>query len=508
MTARMFAWAWVVFAVQACSGHDDNPGTQTAEEDAWLIEDAIIYDGTGTAGFLGDIRIAGGLIVAIGDLESRPDEHIWLAEGLALAPGFIDPHSHHADEIVPGMAHESVLAQGITTVVGGVDGSSGKPVKDIFTEFEAAPAAFNIAYYGGHNTYRSAVMGEDYRRPATAVEIDSMRALLADDLEAGAIGLSTGIEYEPAIYSVTDEIVALAKDAAAVGGRHSSHIRSEDVMLFEAVEELVDIARLARIPTHYSHMKVAMSAKWGKSEKVIAMLDAARKEGFEITGDIYPYDGWQSTMQILLPERNIDDRAAYEYALSEIATPDTIIFSQYSPDPSVVGKTLAQVSSLAESDPVDVYMEMVQRVVAEEGNESIIGRNISEDDIRTFLSWPHSTITSDGGVDDRHPRGQGAFPRVLRVYVREQGLLTLEQAVAKMTGWTASTLGFEDRGRIALGLAADLTLFDPRNVTDHGNFKNPIQYSTGIEAVWVNGELVWSEDAATKSRPGHVIRRH
>lgn len=502
-----------LLTVCSCSGENNvastaDAGVEPAAVTAWLIEGATLYHGDGGPGVLGDLRIVDGMITEIGDLTPVDEETVWQAQGLALAPGFIDPHSHHVDDLSPNMASESVLAQGITTVVGGADGFSNRPVVETFADFEAAPAAFNIALYGGHNTYRTTVMGEDYKRGARPEEIQRMRALLAADLEAGALGLSTGLEYEPGLYAETAEIVVLAKDTAAKGGRYSSHIRSEDIALFAAVDEFIEIARQAGIPAHYSHMKVAMSGSWGRSREILERLDAAREnEGVQITGDVYPYNGWQSTMQVLLPERDIHDRAAYEFALSEIANPEDIIFSRYSPEPSVVGKTLADVAVEQDRDPVDILMEMVQRAVAENGRELIIGRNIGEEDIRNFISWPHASITSDGGVDDRHPRGQGAFPRAIRLYVREFGLVSLGEMIHKMTGHTADLLGLTDRGRLDVGLAADIVLFDPETITDNGSFNNPVVYSTGIEAVWVNGELVWHDNAPTEARSGRALRR-
>ena len=212
-------------------------------------------------------------------------------------------------------------------------------------------------------------------------------------------------------------------------------------------------------------------------------------------------------MEVLLPERNFHERAAYEYALKEIAPADRIIFSRYVLDPSLVGRTLADVAAERGVNAVDVLQEIMLRAIEAGADESIIGRSMAEEDISAFLQWPGSSITSDGGVDDRHPRGQGTFPRVLRIYVREQKVLQLPEAIAKMTSMTADSMGISDRGRIRPGLAADIVLFDPDTVSDHADFENPLQYSTGIEAVWVNGELVWHDGAATDVRSGQVLRR-
>ncbi|WP_321397072.1 D-aminoacylase [Emcibacter sp.] len=475
--------------------------------DSWLIRNAVIYDGTGGEPINGDLRISKGLIEAMGNLRPMPGERVWDAQGLALAPGFIDPHSHHDMGLLENPAPASVLAQGITTIVSGVDGMTEVPVRQMFAEFEAHPAAVNLAAFGPHNNYRSMVMKDDFRRTATAAEVEVMKALLGADMEAGALGLATGVEYEPALYSDTAELVALARVAAKMGGRYTSHIRSEDIKFYEALEEIITIARDAGIPVNISHMKLAMAALWGQAPKVVERLNQARADGLDVTADIYPYDGWQTTMQVLLPERNLEDRKAYEYALTAIARPSTIIITLYEPNPSYVGKTLEEIALEEGVDPVDMLMKMMQTTAAGGGNEMIIGRNIGEEDIRTFMQWPYSSISSDGGIDDRHPRGQGAFPRVFARYVRELGVLSLPEAIRKMTSLTAQSLGLADRGLLKEGLAADLVLFDAATITDHATFTDPIQYSTGVQAVWVNGQLVWKDGQATESRPGRILRR-
>lgn len=491
--------------LSACTGIE---GQTTASEDrSLLIKNALLFDGKGTAPVSGDLRVKQGVIVAIGDLTLSAGDEVWDAQGLALAPGFIDPHSHYDSSLKEQPAPASVLAQGITTIISGVDGETDLPVPEMFAEFEKNPAAVNMAAFGPHNNYRTAVMGEDFRRTATAQEIEAMIALLQVDLDVGALGLSTGVEYEPALYSNTAELIELAKVASKAGGRYTSHIRSEDVKFYEALDEFITIAREANIPSNLSHIKLAMATLWGQAINVVEVLNNARSEGLEITADIYPYDGWQTTMKILLPERNFEDRKAYEFALKNIALPSTIIMTRYEPNPSYIGKTLAEISKEEGIDPVDLLMRMVQVTTAQNMGEKIIGRNIGEKDIQSFMQWPFSSISSDGKVDDRHPRGQGTFPRVLAKYVRENGVLSLPEAIRKMTSLTAQTLGLTDRGVLQTGYAADLVLFDPATITDHGTFTDPVQYATGVKVVWVNGMLVWQNGKATASRPGKILRR-
>ena len=495
--------------LMGCGGQEEN----TAPPSSTLITNAVIYDGSGGDAVEGSVRIDGGLIVAFGNLTALQGEEAWDAGGLALSPGFIDPHSHHDRRLMEQPAPASLLAQGITTIVSGLDGSAGKfgmeyiSIADNMAHVEQNPAAVNLAYFGPHNNYRSAVMGDDFIRNATAGEIEQMKALLQADLEAGALGLSTGIEYEPALYSNTEEVVELAKVASAAGGKYTSHIRSEDISVSAAFDEVITIAREANIAVNISHIKVAMSEKYGMSAALIDKLNSARAEGLDVTADIYPYDGWQSTLAVLILSRDYHDWQAAEYALNSLIEPSMIIFTNYEGRPEYTGKTLEEIALENNVEPVDMLMDLLQTADRDNLRQSIIGRNIYEGDIENFIKWPHTGITSDGSIDDRHPRGQGAFTRVLARYVWEMGVLSLSEAIRKMTSLTASTLGFSNRGLIKEGYIADLVVFDPATIADHGTFDDPVQYSTGVKAVWVGGEMVWKNDQQTGARPGKIIRR-
>lgn len=482
---------------------------ESLPHDAWLIKGALVYDGSGRPGQQLDVRVVNGKIAKIApDLQPRGDERIRHADGLVLAPGFIDPHSHHASSLARTPAPASVLAQGITTVVAGVDGKADAPVGTLFSQLRARPAAVNVAAFGAHNFYRGTVMGRDFRRDATDAEVERMRGLLIEDMKAGALGLSTGLEYDPAIYSSTAEIITLAREAAARGGRYSSHIRSEDVAFDAAIGEFLEVAEKARIPAHLSHIKLAMSARWGDAGKVLARLDAARAKGLQITADIYPYDAWQAPLEVLLPQRNFESRAAYEQVLTTIARPESIRIAEYSPDTSLVGKTLQEIAQARGVDAAGALQGLMQTAIARGTLPWGIVSNIGEDDIRTFMRWPYASICSDGKVDDRHPRGQGAFPRVLARYVREQNVLTLEEAVRRMTSLTADSLGIRDRGRIAPDTWADLVLLDPRKVADTATFDAPINYAVGVAAVWINGVVTWLDGADTGARAGVPVSKH
>ena len=284
----------------ACGGDDRAPVPDA--EDAFVIHGATIVDGTGRAGFTGSVRVVGGTIAEVvaegmdgAAIAPRDGERAYDASGLVLAPGFVDTHSHHEGGLLDEPTALAAVSQGITTIVVGQDGGSPFPIADFFAALEAAPAAVNVASYAGHGTLRRQVMGDDFRREATPDEIASMQALLDTELASGVLGLSTGLEYDPGIYSTTEEVVALAGTAAARGGRYISHMRSEDRGLLEAVEETIRIAERARLPVQISHFKLAARSLWGQAAEILARLDAARARGLEITADVYPYEYWQSS---------------------------------------------------------------------------------------------------------------------------------------------------------------------------------------------------------------------
>ena len=456
------------------------------------------------------MRVQDGRILDVGALDPGPRDEIVDGQGLYLAPGFIDTHSHHDGGLAEMRDATGAVSQGITTIVVGQDGGSRLPLSEFFASAEAEPAALNIASYTGHGRIRSTVMGEDYERPATDAEIDSMAALLRADMGVGSLGLSTGLEYDPGIYSTTEEVIALARVASENGGRYISHIRSEDRALERAIDELIRIGREADIPVQVSHMKLAMKSLWGRAEELIEVLDAARASGVDITADVYPYEYWQSTMTVLFPEREFTREAA-TFALEQLAPPDGMIIGRFSPDPSYEGHTLAEVAELRGEDPVSTYLTLIDMVhgpdAPEDARESILARSMITEDVVRLLQWEHTNVCTDGGLDGPHPRGYGSFTRVLGRFVREDGALTLEGAIHQMTGLAARHMGFAGRGEIRSGGAADLVLFDPAAVMDRATFEAPHELSVGIAGVWVNGARVWADGAPTGAHPGQVLRR-
>lgn len=477
------------------------------EEYDTIVRGARVYDGSGKPGAVMDVAIRADTIAAKGDLSDAISKNIIEANGLSLSPGFIDAHSHHDRGMFQIRGMRACVSQGITTIVVGQDGGSHFPLSDFFRELEDKPVAVNVASYSGHNTLRDSVIADDYKRFCTDAEIEKMKAMLTLDMEAGALGLSTGLEYDPGIFSRPSEVVALAKVVKRFNGRYISHIRSEDRYFWKAINEIITIGKEVGIPVQVSHIKLAMKSVWGQADQLIAKLDSARLDGIIIAADIYPYTFWQSTMTVLFPGRNFKDRKEAEFALSQIATPEGVLIGSYSLDSGYVGKTLAEIALIRKTDAPKTLMDMIAEVEQKNGDESIIATSMVENDIVKLLKWPNTGICSDGSGVGRHPRGYGAFTKVLRQYVREEKVLTWEEAIKKMTSLTAGNLGIEKRGRIAVGYYADLALFDPEIVSDLATPQKPQLQSMGIDRVWVNGVVVFTEGKLTDNYPGKVIRR-
>lgn len=339
-----------------------------------------------------------------------------------------------------------------------------------------------------------------------------MRVLLRQELAAGALGLSTGLEYDPGIYSSRGEVLALARATAAAGGRYISHIRSEDRHFWDAIDEILVIGREAKLPVQISHTKLAMRSLWGGADSLVRRLDAARAEGIDVTGDIYPYTYWHSTLTVLFPARDFTDRKEAEFAVTQVSTPAGLRLGVYRPNPEFAGQTLAQIAPRLGLDSVSALIELVRRAEAmradgEEEVESVIGTSMVESDIERLLRWPWMAFCTDGALDGSHPRGFGSFPRMLGRYVRERGVLSLAEAVRRATSLAAANVGLRDRGRIAPGLAADLVLFDPALILDQATPDQPHALSTGVRRVWVNGEVVYEDGRTTGKHPGRVLRR-
>jgi N-acyl-D-amino-acid deacylase len=358
------------------------------------------------------------------------------------------------------------------------------------------------------------VLGKDFKRFATPDEIEKMKLMLRQDMQAGAFGLSTGLEYDPGIYSSADEVLQLAKEVAPYRGRYISHIRSEDRYFWKAIDEIINVGKVAKIPVQVSHIKLAMHNLWGKSDSLLRLLDDARKNGVDITSDIYPYAFWHSTIRVLFPDRNFTDEKEANMILQEITLPEDIILSSYEIQPQYEGKSLASIAGLENKTPAKMLIELIGRIENFEKekkrpcDEGILATSMNEGDIKNLMSWPQANICSDGSSSGGHPRGYGAFTRVLGHYARQEKIFTLQEAIHKMTGLSAEHMGIKRRGLIKKGYCADLVLFDPAKVSDEATVVEPHKISSGIEIVWVNGKQVFKGGKTTGVYPGAIIKRN
>jgi N-acyl-D-amino-acid deacylase len=488
------------------------PPDATSRASGLIITNAIVIDGTGAPGRRVSVRVVGDRVAAIGNIQPQPADSVIDAGGLVLAPGFIDTHTHADGGLDDRPDALAVVSQGITTVIGGQDGGSPHPLSAYYGALEKQPAAVNVGMYVGHGSVRDSVMGADFKRAATPAEVARMSAIVENEMKAGAIGLSTGLEYDPGIYSDRAEVIELAKVSARHGGRYISHIRSEDFAFWQAIDEIITIGREAKLPVQVSHAKLAMRSLWGRADSLVRLLDAARASGVNITADIYPYLYWHSTLTVLFPKRDFDNRAAAEFALTETSTPAGLLLGRYEPNPAYAGKTVAEISRLRGTDSITTLIDLIReseamRTTTGRSTQSVIGTSMVEPDVERIMRWPHTNLSTDGALAGPHPRGYGAFPRFLGVYVRERKVLPLEEAVRRMTSLAAEHMGIRDRGRIGPGMFADLVLFDPATVIDRATPQQPHLTSVGITRVWVNGQQVFANGTTTGARPGRTIRR-
>jgi len=475
------------------------PRAQTAAR-AWTIVGGQVADGSGAPLRRADVRIAGGRIVAVGRVAPQPDDVVVDAHGLVVAPGFIDIHNHSSDELTNDPAAETQVAQGITTVVLGPDGSSPWPIGEYLAERRRHPAAVNTAVMVGHATVRRLVMKDDYKRPARREEIAEMAALVDRGMREGAVGLSSGLEYEVGGYAETSELVELAKVAARRGGIYMSHIRDEADKAFDAFREAIAIGERAHIPVEISHIKLGTVGVWHKAAEAIALIDAARARGVDVTADAYPYNAWSSTITVLVPDKRYDYPPSVEKALADVGGAANVLIVRHAAHPEYEFRTLDAVARDRGTTPVELFMQIVK-----DGGAGVVCTSMIDEDIRAFYRQKWVMVASDGGIDARHPRGAGTFPKVLGRYVRERHWITLPEAIRKMTSAPARRLALANRGRIEKGGVADVVVFDPRAVVDRSTFTDPTALPTGVEKVFVSGELVWDGGKATGNRPGRLI---
>ena len=470
-----------------------------------LIQRASLYDGSGTPPIVGDLAVTGDKIAVIGDLRSWHARETIDAHGLALAPGFIDVHTHDDRALLIGdMGNKT--SQGVTSVVVGNCGVSLAPLTlraappppldligaqadfkypsfaDYMAALDRQPPAVNAACLVGHSTLRVGVM-DRLDRPATADEIASMRAKLQEALDAGAIGLSTGLDYQPAEKAPTAEVQALAELLKPAGAIHTTHMRNEGDHVIEAMDEAFAIGRSADVPVVISHFKVHGKANFGRSAETLAKFDAQRTRQ-PLALDAYPYSASSTVLKS-----------------QEIGEAPKVMVTWSVPHPEATGRMLDAITAEWGCSLADAAKKLQPA--------GAVYFAMDEADVRRILSYPHTMIGSDGLPHDAHPHPRlwGSFPRVLGHYARELGLFAMEEAVRRMTSLPAERFGLTARGRLKQNYAADLVLFDPNSVKDRATFEDPKQVSAGIVAVWVNGKTVWRDGRATSARPGRALRR-
>ena len=489
-----------------------------------LIRGGTLIDGNGTPARRADVAVTGARISFVGDADAArvTATRTIDATGLIVAPGFVDPHTHAASELSSATLKGNVnyLMQGVTTVVTNNDGGGPVNIADQIAAWTRGGIGTNAAVYIGQGSVRRAVMGASDRAP-TAVQLDSMKKLVARAMDEGAIGLSTGLFYAPGSFSSTEEVIALARVAAAKGGRYDSHIRDESsygVGLLAAIEEVVRIARESRMPAHVSHIKALGVDVWGKSDSVIAIMKKARAEGLEVSGSVYPYTASGSSVGASLFPRwaEAGGRDSVRARLADSATRRRIIVEMEDNlrrrggassllitggrDSTIRGKRLGEVASMWSVGALEAAIRIILA-----GDASVASFNMQDADILNFMRQDFISIDSDGS--DGHPRKYGAFPRFFRMYVREKGVMPLPQAVRQATSASAKMLGIWDRGVIERGKFADIVVFDANAFTDRATYEQPAVLAEGMKFVLVNGTVAVDRGAYTGALAGRVLRK-
>lgn len=495
-----------------------------------LIRNARVIDGTGNPWFHASVAVKNGRIAAIGRLEGATAARVIDAAGRVLAPGFIDVHTHVEGAIEKVPRADNYLLDGVTTIVTGNCGGSTSDVARWFARLEELGIGINVATLIGHNTVRRQVMGTEDRH-ATPEELARMKELVHTAMAQGAVGLSTGLIYIPGAYAPTEEVVELARSAAVYDGVYASHMRDEGAQILDAIHEAARVGEQAGMPVQISHFKIDTPRIWGFSEKSLVLVEDYRRRGVDLVVDQYPYDHSSTNLGITLPawalaggadalrERlsNPETRARIaaemRQRLSDLGHADYsyATVASFKPDHSWEGKNLAEITRLRGLDPtLENQIETIFHILLN-GGAQMIYHSMSDIDIERILRYPNTAIASDGGVrvfgeGMPHPRSYGTNARVLAEFVRKRGVLTLEDAIRRMTSLPARTFRFRDRGLLREGFAADLVLFDPARVQDKATYTQPHQYSEGFDFVLVNGVIMVDNGALTEARGGRILR--
>jgi len=481
-----------------------------------------VMDGSGRPGYHADLLVKDDRIASIGKIEKETlsASEVIDAGGLVVAPGFIDIHAHADFALLQNGAASHKIMQGVTTEIIGNCGTGPVPANedvkqyfDTFLQFMFGPIetgglstvgeffdtleeqgiAINTAYYVPHGIIRMYVMSMEAREP-TPDELEQMKELVREGMREGALGISTGLIYPPGSFAKTDELIELAKAAGEFGGIYASHIRDETDNLAEAMAEAIEIGEKAGVPVQIAHHKAVGKRNWGKVADSIRLIEEARKRGLDITTDQYPYTATSTILGAIIAEEGLGD-------------PADILIASTKYDHSLEGKTLQEIIDESGKEAEEAVYDLIDR---EDGSIMVVAFGMSEEDVKTVMRHPTTFIGSDGveiETGKPHPRVYGTFPRVLGKYVREEEVLSFEEAVSKMTSLPAKKLGLEDRGLIAEGMLADISIFDPEKIIDRATYQDPHNFPDGIPCVIVNGEIVVRDGKQTEARPGKVLRK-
>ena len=496
-----------------------------------VIRNGRLLDGTGSPWFRADVAIRGDAIARIARTIDEPAARVVDAAGAIVSPGFIDTHTHARRGLNETPTAANYVRQGVTTVIEGPDGSSPVPLGPFLAELEALKRSVNIGAFIGQGSIRSQIIG-NIDRKATPDEITKMEALVEQGMRDGALGLSTGLFYVPGTFTPTSEVIALAKVAGRFGGIHTSHQRDDASKVLDSVRETIAIGEEGGLPTQVTHHKIIGTANWGRSVDTLRLIDEARARGVDVTIDQYPYTASSTSVSsALLPAWALEggqqaqrarfkDPVTREKVLVDIVKmirdergggdPKNVQFASCGFDPKLNGRTLADAVRQRGFEPTIEHAAETTLWIVEQGGCQGIFHAMSEDDVVRIMQHPATMIASDGevpafGRGNPHPRSYGTFARVLGVYVREKHILTLEDAVRRMTSFPAARIGLHDRGILRPGMKADIAVFDPARVRDRATFEAPHQYADGFSLVIVNGQVVFDGAEMTATRPGRVL---
>ncbi|HWQ56501.1 MAG TPA: D-aminoacylase [Bryobacteraceae bacterium] len=516
MIAKLLAMVLCLAPVLPAAGYD------------LIFRNARVVDGSGNPWFRADVGIRDGRVITIGRIPAEAAAaRVIDARNRVLAPGFIDVHTHVEGGLEKVPRGDNYVMDGVTTVVTGNCGGSYSDMAISLRRLEEIGLGLNAASLVGHNTVRRQVMGTADRQ-ATPQEIAAMQDLVEKAMREGAVGFSTGLIYIPGTYASSDEVVALAKAAGKYGGVYASHMRDEGAQVIEAIEEAVRVGREAGMPVELSHFKIDNRRLWGMSEKTLALVEKYRREGVDVVVDQYPYDRSSTSLSITLPswahaEGKLKERLADPATRAKIAKEMEQRLKQkghrnYSYavvagcrwDRSLEGKSISEISRMGRGKKLKHEIETILDMEAK-GGAQMVYQSMGMKDVERILRYPFTAIASDGGVQEfgigmPHPRSYGTNARVLAEFVRRRNVLTLEDAVRRMTSLPARTFGFRDRGLVREGNWADLVLFDPARIEDKATFDKPHQFSEGFDFVLVNGRVVVDEGKLTEERAGRILR--